>query len=96
MKAFAVGFTPHARTLIRRLPPSAKAPIHALIDKLPAEPSLGKPLRNELEGFYSIRHNRYRVIYEIDGDARLIIIHYVGLRQSVYDLFERFIQTGRR
>lgn len=92
MKPFTLRFTPHARTLIRKLPPSAKPAVRGLIDRLPESPDLGKPLRHELEGFHAIRHNRYRVIYETDSDARRIIIHYVGPRESVYDLFERYLK----
>lgn len=33
---------------------------------------VGKPLRFELEGFYSARRGQYRVIYSIDDDAVIV------------------------
>lgn len=74
----------------------AKSAIRAICDQLLEDPFVGKALKNDLEGFYSVRHNRYRVIYRIDSKARLLIIEYVGLRHSVYDLFTKLVKSRRQ
>lgn len=74
---------------LRRLPPSAKSSVRALTDEILADPSLGKALKDELNGFYSVRHNRYRIIYEVDLKRHLIVIEYVGLRGNIYEAFAR-------
>jgi mRNA interferase RelE/StbE len=44
----------------------------------------GKPLRGELGGLYSARRGEFRVIYEIDDDARVVLIHRAQHRRRVY------------
>ncbi|MBI2335974.1 MAG: type II toxin-antitoxin system RelE/ParE family toxin [Deltaproteobacteria bacterium] len=87
MRFFQRKFTPHARDLLKKLPPNVKAALRALTDKILENPYLGKPLQRELQGYYSIRHSHYRVIYSLQKERRLVIIEYVGLRRSVYNLF---------
>lgn len=80
-------YTPHARELIRHLPPTAKPFLRALIDELSKNPFLGKPLKHDLEGYFSIRHNRYRIIYTVDDKKHEAVIEFVGARENIYDLF---------
>lgn len=44
----------------------------------------GRPLRGELEGLYSALRGEFRVIYEIDDDARVVLIHRAQHRRRVY------------
>lgn len=45
---------------------------------------VGKPLTNELAGLWSARRSDYRVVYEIDDDARIVLIHRAAHRRDVY------------
>lgn len=45
---------------------------------------VGKPLTNELAGLWSARRADYRVIYEIDDDTRVVLIHRAAHRRDVY------------
>lgn len=96
MKPYKKRYTKHVRDLIRHLPPTVKPFIRALTDELVDNPYSGKALKYDLEGYYSIRHNRYRVIYAIDVKKAEIIIEYVGSRESVYDLFTRLKQEAKK
>ena len=95
MKVYKRRFTPHTAELISHLVPSVKASIRALCDLLLNDPFIGKLLKGDLEGFYSVRHNRYRVIYRVDIEKNLLIIEYVGHRFNVYDLFSKLVK-GRK
>lgn len=95
VKAYKRRFTPHAAGLISQLVPQIKTAIRSLCDLLLENPFMGKSLSRELAGFYSIRHNRYRVIYRVDPANRLIIIEFVGRRDNVYDLFSQLIKTRK-
>src|ERR1041385_4636808 len=44
----------------------------------------GKPLRGELEGLYSARRGEFRVIYEIDEAAHVVLVHRAQHRRGVY------------
>ena len=45
---------------------------------------VGKPLVGGLAGLYSARRGEYRVIYEIDDDRKVVIVHRVQHRRVVY------------
>ncbi len=45
---------------------------------------VGKPLVGELDGLWSARRGDYRVVYEIDKDADVVIVHRVQQRRDVY------------
>jgi len=36
------------------------------------------------EGLYRVRVGDYRIIYEVDASAKIILIHYVRHRREVY------------
>lgn len=43
------------------------------------------PLGGGLSGFYKLRIGDWRVIYDIDHDARVITVHKVGHRREIYE-----------
>jgi mRNA interferase RelE/StbE len=60
------------------------------IEELETAPAArGKPLRDELAGYYSLRAGDYRIIYEIEEDT--VWIYGAGLRKEGDrdDIYER-------
>ncbi len=49
-----------------------------------SDPYLGKPLRGELSGKWSLRVGDYRVIYKIDEQEKILTLLNVGHRKAVY------------
>ena len=45
---------------------------------------VGKPLRFEYEGRWSVRRGPYRIIYSIDEASRAVTVLAVGHRADVY------------
>ena len=84
--AYEVRFTPEAQRHLNNLPDKVRAAIlEFVVGPLIADPGrLGKPLRGELEGLLSARREDYRVIYEIDDAAGLVIVHRAQHRGDVY------------
>jgi mRNA-degrading endonuclease RelE of RelBE toxin-antitoxin system len=62
-----------------------------MIDVLREQPHVGKPLRRELEGFWSARVGQHRVIYR--WSSRVLSIALIGPRATIYDEAARL---GRR
>jgi len=61
----------------------------------------GKPLREDLMGFRSLRvvGQRYRLIYSVDPAARLVYVVAAGLRREgahddVYELARKVVRLG--
>lgn len=51
--------------------------------KLTTEPELyGKPLRNELKGFWKLKVDKYRVVYSIDKGKIEVYVVTVGFRRD--------------
>lgn len=50
-----------------------------------------EPLSENLSGFYRRRLGKYRILYTYDNDSDDMIVHLVGLRDTIYkDADKRF------
>ena len=73
------------RTLSRLPEKAAAAVVEFMLGPLLEDPHrVGHRLRRELEGLWAARRGPYRVIYEIDDDAREIRVLRVDHRADVY------------
>ena len=74
------------RAIERDLPePVAVAVVDFLYGALAADPHrVGKPLRFELEGYWSARRGQYRVVYSIHADEVLVRVVRISHRADVY------------
>ena len=74
------------RAIERDLPePVAVAVVDFLFGPLAADPyRVGKPLRFDLEGYWSARRGQYRVIYSIHDDEVLVRVVRISHRTDVY------------
>jgi mRNA-degrading endonuclease RelE of RelBE toxin-antitoxin system len=61
------------------------------IERLQENPFTGKCLEKELSGYLSIRTKRFRIIYKISEDNRIVEIHHIGHRKDIYELFRESI-----
>jgi mRNA interferase RelE/StbE len=71
------------REFIRRLHPELKRKVRAALTDILDDPSCGKALKEELEGYLSLPVGRTRIIYRI-GEAVIEIVA-VGPRSSIYE-----------
>ena len=100
---YRVLLTVKAREMLRSITDRRiRAQIIQRAERLAEEPEKqGKPLGNELAGYWSTRAagQRYRIVYSIDrGEVHVIVIA-VGIRRDrhrrdVYRLAQRLIQMG--
>ena len=87
MKEYRVQFTPEAVQCISRLHPDQKKIIRNALEQLRREPYAGDELQEELTEFKSFKPKRFRIIYTVDHDHRLVQVYYIGHRKDVYDQF---------
>jgi mRNA interferase RelE/StbE len=83
---YEVEITPEGLRHLDRLPTKVRsAVIETILGSIAENPQrAGKPLRGELEGLYSARRGEFRVIYEIDDEARVVLVHRAQHRRRVY------------
>ncbi len=86
-RTYIVVLSPAAKRAIERdLPqPVAVAVVDFLYGPLATDPHRGgKPLRFELEGYWSARRGQYRVIYSIYDDQVLVKVVRISHRADAY------------
>lgn len=54
-------------------------------ESLASNPYLGKPLRGELKGYYSLRVGNYRIIYTVEEKSRTVVLRAAGHRRGIYN-----------
>lgn len=85
-----------SRKQIRKLIPYLKPVIKSKIEQIKENPYSGKFLEKELSGYLSLRTKRYRIIYKILEDEKIIQIHYVGHRRDIYQLFGEELRKRKK
>jgi mRNA interferase RelE/StbE len=83
---YEVEITPEGLRHLDRLPAKVRAAvIETILRSIAENPHrAGKPLRGELEGLYSARRGEFRVIFEIDDQAHVVLVHRAQHRRRVY------------
>ena len=71
------------RNFIRRLHPEVKRKVRAALADILEDPACWKALKEELQGYWSLRVGRSRIIYRPDeGGVEIVAI---GSRESIYE-----------
>ena len=96
MKPFTIRILPDVVSLIRHLAPALKTQIRQALEALANDPWRGKPLQRELQGLYSYRVSRYRIIYRIRRQELLIEVIDIAQRAVVYDRAATHVARWRR
>ena len=78
--------------LVAGLHPQLKRKIKASFQELLSNPRSGKPLKDELDGFWSYRVGRHRIVYRL-SENRFVDIYAIGPREEIYE--EMLRRVGR-
>jgi len=83
---YQVEITPEGLRHLNQLPDKVRAAvIETILGSIAENPQrAGKPLRGELIGLYLARRGEFRVIYEVDEDAKSVLIHRAPHRRDAY------------
>lgn len=95
MTSFKIRFTPEAGALLSKLHPENRKLIKSALEELSQDPHSGDDLQEELSGFKSCKPKRYRILYKIDEENRLIQVYYIGHRKDVYEQFRLLLNRLR-
>jgi mRNA interferase RelE/StbE len=71
------------RDLIRHVHPELKRKLRAALADILDDPTCGKALKDQLEGYWSLRVGRSRIVYRLLGDIVEIVA--IGPRQTIYE-----------
>ncbi len=87
MADYRLLYSKTSRNQIAKFHLEIKSIIRSRLDSLPKEPYTGKKLERKLSGYWSLRAKRFRIIYKLREDVKVIEVHYVGHRKDIYELF---------
>ena len=76
---------------LRKYHPDIKKLVKAAITQIAEKPFLAKELQEELYGFMSYRFKRYRILYRIDQQKKIVYVYQIGHRKNIYELFEKIV-----
>ncbi len=81
-----VEITPGGLRHLNRLPEKVRAAvIEAVFGTIAENPHRsGKPLRGELGCLYSARRGDFRIVYEIDDETNVVLVHRAQHRRRAY------------
>jgi len=82
---YQVKVTPCAFEAGKKLGPEISKAAKAALGELALNPFIGKELLTALSGFWSLRFLRYRIIYKVDVQQKIIIVWAVGHRRDIYE-----------
>lgn len=77
--------------LIRSLHPSLKKKIRTGMDMIVQTPLIGKPLKQDLQGLYSYRIGKFRIVYRLHG--KVIELVAIGPRKHIYSETYRLLRS---
>lgn len=73
----------HVASLVASLHPLLKRKIRASFREMLSAPRSGKPLKDDLDGFWSYRVGQHRIVYRI-SESRFVDIYAIGPREDIY------------
>jgi len=85
MAVFRPDIPPHVAQVIRHLAPDLKRSVKQALRALSLDPFSGEPLLRELAGLRKYRVRRFRIVYGINRERRLLRIFAVGHRREIYE-----------
>ncbi len=77
-------YTQEAKKAIGRLSLKKKRQVKDAVERIAADPAIGKCLTGDLKGLLSYRSGDYRIIYRIYHKEIMVIILTIGHRKDVY------------
>lgn len=81
---YRIIFKSPAEKFLRKLENSIQQRIIRKLKKLKENPRLGKPLTATLSGLWSLRIDKYRVIYKLIENKLIIMVLNIGHRKDIY------------
>ncbi len=82
---YKIRITVSANNAAKKLNPEIKKAAKAALKELAENPFLGKELQAELSSFRSYRFMRYRIVYRVDVESKLVIVWAIGHRRDIYE-----------
>ncbi len=89
---YQIKITSSVNEVGRKFSPEIKKAAKAALKELAENPNLGKELQEELNGFRSYRFMRYRIVYKVHIQVKIVVIWAIGHRRDIYENFRDLLE----
>ncbi|TMA61775.1 MAG: type II toxin-antitoxin system RelE/ParE family toxin [Deltaproteobacteria bacterium] len=93
MRELPLRLPAEVQAAIRAMHPDLRHRVRAALDRIRAAPGCGKPLTGELEGWWTVRVGRVRIVYR--RAPATIDVAAIGPRTSIYVEAARLLRRTR-
>ena len=93
--SYQVKLTTYASANAKKMPLEITKDAKDAIRRIAENPDLGKELQAELTGFRSYRFMRYRIVYKVTPEKKIIVVWAVGHRRDIYENFSEQIISNK-
>ena len=90
---YALRISDNLAFFIRKLHPQLKRKVRVVLTDILANPSCGKALKLELNGLWTYRVGRHRIIYRW-GEGKVVDLVAVGPRSTIYEETYRLLMKN--
>ena len=94
--AFQIKFTAYSSHSAKKLNPDAKKTTRMALKELSENPFIGKELQAELSGFWTYNFLRYRIIFKINTQGKIVVVWGIGHRRDIYESFSEYFLRERK
>ena len=84
-------YLPRVRRDLKKLDPTVRRAVRKALERIAADPLIGKPLLYSLKGHYSFRTSTYRIIYKVRRKELIVLVVAVGHRREVYEALRKLL-----
>jgi mRNA interferase RelE/StbE len=81
---YAVGYTPRAVRMLKKLPSFIQPHLHIAIESLAQNPRPQGCRKLTGQELWRIRVGSYRIVYQIEDDRLLVLVIKIGHRKDIY------------
>lgn len=90
--SFRLLYLPRIVKDLRKLDPAVRDAVRMALERIAADPSIGKPLLHSLKGYRSFRTSSYRIIYKIRKKELIVLVVAIGHRREIYEALRKLLK----
>ena len=88
---YRVKITRSVNEIGKKLTPEIKKDAKKVLNEFAKNPHIGKELQRELSGFRSYRFLRYRIVYKINTDDKVVVVWAISHRSDIYENLAEYL-----
>ncbi|MBI2067465.1 MAG: type II toxin-antitoxin system RelE/ParE family toxin [Deltaproteobacteria bacterium] len=90
---YRIDFDEETRVALSHMMPVLKRHVKESLRQIAKNPHEGKPLEEDLKGYFTYRVGKLRIIYAIDSSKKAVHVVAIGPRRVIYEELSKRLKT---